>query len=209
MFRLGDRVIVRDTGLKGKILNMQSIGYWKDDYCYSMCTVLLDNNLGLTKVPEYGLLPYRTNDQKSLMMSYIDNDQKSLMMSYIDKVVFNEPATIVLWKDGTKTVVKCGKGDIFDPEKGLAMAIAKKALGNKGYYYEVFKKFIPEDKPVSSKFIVGDRVVFDCLGDIHLGIIKEIELSRDRFVYIVECMDQNGTTLTVRIDEGDLSYAPV
>lgn len=127
----------------------------------------------------------------------------------IDKVVFNEPATIVLWKDGTKTVVKCGKGDIFDPEKGLAMAIAKKVLGNKGNYYEVFKKFITEDKPVSSKFIVGDRVVFDCLGDIHLGIIKEIELSRDRFVYIVECMDQNGITLTVRIDEGDLSYAPV
>lgn len=47
----------------------------------------------------------------------------------IEKVIFNGPATIVLWVDGTKTVVKCCEGDTFDPEKGLAMAIAKKALG--------------------------------------------------------------------------------
>lgn len=64
----------------------------------------------------------------------------------IHKVIFNHPATVVLWSDGTKTVVKCGDYDIFDPEKGLAMAIAKKALGNKGNYYEEFKKWLPEFK---------------------------------------------------------------
>ena len=48
----------------------------------------------------------------------------------IDKVVFNDPATIVFWKDGSKTIVKCGENESFDPEKGLAMAIAKKAFGN-------------------------------------------------------------------------------
>ena len=47
------------------------------------------------------------------------------------KVIFNDPATIVMWDDGTKTVVKC-EGEKFDPEKGLAMAITKKALDNKG-----------------------------------------------------------------------------
>ena len=61
----------------------------------------------------------------------------------IKKVIFNNPATIVFWFDGTKTVVKC-EGDIYDKEKGLAMAIAKRALGNTGRYYEIFKKFIPE-----------------------------------------------------------------
>lgn len=64
----------------------------------------------------------------------------------IKKVIFNEPATVVLWEDGTKTIVKAGEGDIYDPEKGLAMAIAKKALGNQGNYYEVFKKWLPEEK---------------------------------------------------------------
>lgn len=60
----------------------------------------------------------------------------------IKKVIFNKPATIVFWKDGTKTVVKCGPLDSFDPEKGLAMAIAKKALGNKHNYYETIYKHV-------------------------------------------------------------------
>lgn len=59
----------------------------------------------------------------------------------IKNVIFNDPATIVFWTDGTKTVVKCQEGDIFDPEKGLTMAIAKKVYGNKGSYCNVIKKW--------------------------------------------------------------------
>ena len=59
----------------------------------------------------------------------------------IKDVIFNNPATIVFWADGTKTVVKCQEGDTFDPEKGLAMAIAKKVYGNKHDYYDLFKKW--------------------------------------------------------------------
>lgn len=60
----------------------------------------------------------------------------------IKDVIFNDPATIVLWSDGTKTVVKCRDGETFDPEKGLALALAKKAMGNKYDYYEVFNKYV-------------------------------------------------------------------
>lgn len=63
----------------------------------------------------------------------------------IKKVVFNGPATIVLWSDNTKTVVKCAKDELYDPEKGLAMAIAKKTLGNEGNYYNTFRKWLPEE----------------------------------------------------------------
>ena len=59
----------------------------------------------------------------------------------IKNVIFNDPATIVFWSDGTKTVVKA-ENEEFDPEKGLAMVIAKKFLGNKGSYYNEFKKWI-------------------------------------------------------------------
>lgn len=59
----------------------------------------------------------------------------------IEKVVFNDPATIVIWKDKTKTVVKCQEGDEFDPEKGLAMAITKKALGNKSNFNNTIKRW--------------------------------------------------------------------
>ena len=61
--------------------------------------------------------------------------------SGIDKVIFNEPATIILWKDGTKTVVKAQDGELFDKEKGFAMAVLKKMAGNKGNFNNVFKKF--------------------------------------------------------------------
>lgn len=61
----------------------------------------------------------------------------------IKQVVFNDPATIVIWADGTKTVVKCQEGDTYDEEKGLALCIAKKYLGNKGNFNEVFKKWVP------------------------------------------------------------------
>ena len=65
-------------------------------------------------------------------------------MSKIKNVIFNDPATIVFWNDGTKTVVKCGKDDTFDPEKGLAMAISKYFFDNAGYFNDVFKKWIPK-----------------------------------------------------------------
>ena len=72
-------------------------------------------------------------------------DRMFIRQPEIKNVIFNDPATIVYWKDYTKTVVKCEK-EKYDPEKGLAMAIAKKAMGNQGNYFEVFKKWIGEDK---------------------------------------------------------------
>ena len=60
----------------------------------------------------------------------------------IKNVIFNDPATIVIWADGTKTVVQCQDGDIYDPEKGLAMAISKKIMGNKHDYYHTFKHWL-------------------------------------------------------------------
>ena len=78
---------------------------------------------------------------------------KSVFAPAIKKVIFNYPATIVLWSDGSKTVVKCQDGDIYDPEKGLAMAISKKALGNKGNYCSEFKKWLPEDEEEEEKTV--------------------------------------------------------
>lgn len=64
----------------------------------------------------------------------------------IKKVIFNNPATIVYWSDGDKTVVKCGKDDTYSEETGLALCFMKKALGNKGNYNNTFKKYIKENK---------------------------------------------------------------
>lgn len=86
------------------------------------------------------------NDIYYAMIDYdaFDPFRKTKSRYGIKKVIFNDPATIVYWEDGSKTVVKCQEEDTFDKEKGLAMAISKRALGtNKSgsNYMKIFKKW--------------------------------------------------------------------
>lgn len=96
------------------------------------------------------LLKLRTLCGKHIMVSekceptYTFYALPTLDISVIKKVIFNDPATIVLWNDGTKTVVKCQEGDTYDKEKGLALCIAKKALGNKSNFNNEFKRWLEE-----------------------------------------------------------------
>ena len=86
---------------------------------------------------------------KKLLRSRINVELKEKglgLTTKIKKVIFNDPATIVLWDDGTKTIVKCQDGEKYDKEKGLALCISKKVLGNKGNYNEVFKKYIQYER---------------------------------------------------------------
>lgn len=46
------------------------------------------------------------------------------------KIIFSGPCTIILWKDGTKTIAKTSGGEAFDPEKGVAICFMKKILGH-------------------------------------------------------------------------------
>lgn len=71
-------------------------------------------------------------------------DQRVVSIPEIENVIFNGPATIVLWANGDKTVVKCGPDDVFDKEKGLAMAISKYIMGTnktKSNFNDIFKKW--------------------------------------------------------------------
>lgn len=95
-------------------------------------------------------LEYAANDIEETIKT-LYNKMYKLEQKYIESVIFNDPATIVIWNDRTKTVVKVTDDDTFDPEKGLAMAIAKKYFGNNSNYYEVFKKWLTKNKTVDNK----------------------------------------------------------
>lgn len=81
-------------------------------------------------------------ENRDRLITVLLNDNKNYS---IKKVIFNDPLTIVLWNNGDKTIVKCQEGDIYDKEKGLAMAICKYVYGNKSCYNKIFKTWLPED----------------------------------------------------------------
>ena len=100
--------------------------------------------------------------------SYADAYRKSLndislaMICTPKKVYFNDPLTVVIWEDGTKTFVKNNDGGPFDHEKALAMAISKKVFGNKYSYYKIFKKWIPNNDNKTQTRQISPK---DCLKD--------------------------------------------
>lgn len=97
---------------------------------------------------------------------------------HIEKVIFNNPATIVFWSDGKKTVVKCAGDEAFDEEKGLAMAISKRVLGNQGNYYNEFKKWLPEIE------VYEDRVLrYECNSCKYLETPPGDEPCKDCYYY--------------------------
>lgn len=60
--------------------------------------------------------------------------------SNLDKYIINEGATILFWKDGTKTISKRHEGDKFDKELGFLFAYFYKQWGkNKAAIKRVIK----------------------------------------------------------------------
>ena len=51
----------------------------------------------------------------------------------VRQIIYNDPATIVYWKDGSKTVVKCTENDTYSPTTGLALCVMKKVYGDQRY----------------------------------------------------------------------------
>lgn len=114
------------SDIMGSLDNENYIKYWLDRFISEFDAVF--NNYRNIKI---------TNEDWSKTNPYLNFNRNTT----IKDVIFKKPATIVFWTDGTKTVVKCQNDDVFDPEKGLAMAIAKKAFGNKGNYCNEIKKW--------------------------------------------------------------------
>lgn len=63
-------------------------------------------------------------------------------MPKIEKVIYNGPATTVIFDDKTKVTVKCQLGDPWDDLTGVLAAIAKRAYGGTGHYNTMVEKAI-------------------------------------------------------------------
>jgi hypothetical protein len=99
---------------------------------------------------EKEMTDYRTISTTKITAKAI-NTKLNLPVSFIPipiiaKIVFNNPATIVFWEDGTKTVVKCMEGQEFNEYYGVACAIMKRFFGNNSKASAFVEKFKEEEE---------------------------------------------------------------
>ena len=97
----------------------------------------------------YKILTFSTGD-----VSFNDNVRPK-----IRKIIFNPPATVILWNDGTKTVVKCEDRDVYDPYFGFMAAYMKHEFGtnsaikkfmkNNSNYNDLVKENVEQEAPSS------------------------------------------------------------
>lgn len=70
----------------------------------------------------------------------LTNDMFYRINLFPTKIIYNPPATIVFWTDGTKTVVKCSMDDEYNEYYGFLCALGKKIFGTNSH----LKKLIDE-----------------------------------------------------------------
>ena len=128
-------------------------------------------------------------------------EETNMTAASIKNVIFAPPATIVYWSDGSKTVVKCSDKDVFDPEKGLAMAIAKRCGGNKGSYYKEIQNWVEKSgKKYPGKPAAGKAVDLDVLKKYSSEANNDVE----KFLSAVMSNNQSGMLLYLTALVADL-----
>lgn len=68
--------------------------------------------------------------------------------------------TCIVWENGEKTIVKCGENDIFDFEKGFAMAVITRLYG-KSETKKLVKKFITPAEDSYYEKLYGESSMWD------------------------------------------------
>lgn len=78
------------------------------------------------------------------------------------KIIINPPATIVIWNDGIKTVVKATENDIYDPEKGVALCFLKR------WFESSYRQILKEANDIYKKKLEEDAELNNSLNGASL-----------------------------------------
>lgn len=86
------------------------------------------------------------------------------LRSLIDNVIFSGPVTVIKWNDGTHTRVRCRDDELYDKEKGLLAAMAKKLYEDTNIFVEELRYWCVEDKEEENEeddFSEEDSYMYD------------------------------------------------
>lgn len=78
--------------------------------------------------------------ENDVLMTMKAAETKNFYSLNVSKIIFNPPATIVFWEDGTKTVVKCAAEDEFSEYYGFLASLGKKVYENNNQIKKLIDK---------------------------------------------------------------------
>ena len=87
---------------------------------------------------EFGLFWFREESLAVIPTNVIRDDD-------VRQVIFSGPKTILIWSDGSKTIVSCGENDVYDRYAGFCAAVAKKMFGSTSRVKKIIESFVKED----------------------------------------------------------------
>lgn len=125
------------------------------DSCLSTCTT---RSLGITsawKQPNSLQVDDKFFGKPTFLPgTFVYRDkEKYIKRVSIERVTYSNPATIVFWNDGTKTVAKCAEGDIYSAEAGLVICILKKLCGGVGLH-NTLDAWLPANAAATNKPVI-------------------------------------------------------
>lgn len=202
VFQIGDRVEVNDIryvyyGRKGTIIGIKETG----PYTKPICTIALDgawtldddgraheievNASALAKIPRknieeetitMGLRSCKTlyRNLKEPQDKHIGGTDEMKKLN-VKTIIFSGPKTIVLWSDGTKTIVSMSKDEAkFDPEAAFCAAYTKKMFGTSSKIKRIIKEKSNIEKWKELNEVPEDQLYK--LGLKALGLCEDIDM---------------------------------
>ena len=125
-----------ESTMYGNIVYLNSISRIELNYLASILEQISNNYVYYSLEAKFYSKAVEACGHKKVIKSYSVDDLINRILGSIEKdsfgvpmikeVIYNVPNTVVYWMDGTKTVVTATKGETFNKEIGLAMAISKK-----------------------------------------------------------------------------------
>lgn len=160
---------------------------WDRDVTYDYCKGLI------------GKVKNLTQDDKGLKLEAVLTNRVFAPMP--KKVIFSGGKTIVIWEDGTKTVVSCMEGDEFDEYSGFCAALAKKLYGSTTRA----KKLMNKNKKVDEAKAIDETTFEEIKGNLDKAI-KALANSEALMAFakqISEIASKSGITVDENLDEKD------
>ena len=112
----------------------------------------------------------------------------------VKKIIFNGPKTIVLWSDGTKTIVSMSKDEPrFDPEAAFCAAYTKKMFGTNSKIKRViaeksnYEEWKEKEEPDNQLYKLGLKALAGC-EDVDLKAIESWAKESEKFQDILAQM---------------------